>query len=103
MWIQHDGRKISTLDLYGRSFALLTPSEGEAWAPAARAAGSEVAGLELAAHIIEDDRFAGAYGLTETGATLVRPDGFVAWRSKAIQNDPADAVRAALNVALMRR
>ena len=102
MWIQHGGRKISTLDLYGRSFVLLTPPEGEAWIPAARAAGLEFAGLELDAHIIEHEGFAAAYGLTEDGATLVRPDGFVAWRSKSVQNDPGAAVRAALGAVLMR-
>jgi hypothetical protein len=103
LWIQHGGRKISTLDLYGRGFVLLAAREGEAWIPPARTAARETAGLDLDAHIIEDDRFAAAYGLSESGATLVRPDGFVAWRAKAIQNDPAGAVSAALHAALMRR
>ncbi|HEY1306134.1 MAG TPA: FAD-dependent monooxygenase [Vicinamibacterales bacterium] len=102
LWIQHDGRKISTLDLYGRSFTVLTPPAGEAWVPAARAAALEVAGLELDAYIIDDERFPMAYGLTADGATLVRPDGFVAWRSKSIQNDPLGAVRSALRAVLMR-
>jgi 2-polyprenyl-6-methoxyphenol hydroxylase-like FAD-dependent oxidoreductase len=102
LWIQHDGRKTSTLDLFGRSFVALTPPGGEAWIPAARTAAREIGRVDLTAHIIEDDRFAAAYGLTESGATLVRPDGFVAWRAKAIQNDPVAAVGAALNAALMR-
>jgi 2-polyprenyl-6-methoxyphenol hydroxylase-like FAD-dependent oxidoreductase len=102
LWIQHDGRKTSTLDLFGRSFVALTPPGGEAWIPAARTAAKEIGRVDLTAHIIEDDRFAAAYGLTESGATLVRPDGFVAWRAKAIQNDPVAAVGAALNAALMR-
>lgn len=90
------------LDLYGRGFVLLTAPDGEAWIPAARAAARAIDGLDFDAHIIEDDRFAAAYGLTESGATLVRPDGFIAWRSKTIQNDPGTAVRTALNAALMR-
>lgn len=102
LWIRHDGKKISTLDLFGRAFVVLTPPEGEAWIPAASAAAAEFAGLELDAHIIEDDRFAAAYGLTENGTTLVRPDGFVAWRSKAIQNDPVAALRRVLAALLMR-
>ena len=103
LWIQHGGKKISTLDLYGRSFVLLTPPDGEAWVPAARAAAQEIAGLEIDAMIIEDQRFPAAYGLTADGATLVRPDGFVAWRSKTIQKDPVDAVTTALETVLMRR
>ena len=92
LWIERDRKKVSTLDLFGRAFVLLTPPGGEAWIPAARNAAGDVPGLELDAHIIEDGRFAPAYGLTDTGATLVRPDGFVAWRSKSIQNDPAAAI-----------
>jgi FAD binding domain-containing protein/aromatic ring hydroxylase-like protein len=103
LWIQHGGKKISTLDLYGRSFVLLTPPAGEAWVPAARAAAQEIAGLEIDAMIIDDQRFPAAYGLTADGATLVRPDGFVAWRSKTIQKDPVDAVTTALETVLMRR
>jgi hypothetical protein len=102
LWIERDRKKISTLDLFGRAFVLLAPSGGEAWIPAARAAAREFPGLELDAHIIEDDRFAAAYGLTDTGATLVRPDGFVAWRSTAIQSDPAGAVRDVVASVLRR-
>jgi hypothetical protein len=102
LWIQHGGKKISTLDLYGRAFVLLTPSEGEAWVPAAQAAAQEIGRLELDTHIIEDERFAAAYGLSEDGATLIRPDGFVAWRSKTIQNDLESAVKAALRSVLLR-
>jgi len=102
LWIEHDRKKISTLDLFGRAFALLAPSGGEAWIPAALAAAREFPGLELDAHIIEDGRFAPAYGLTDTGATLVRPDGFVAWRATRIENDPAGAIRNTLRAVLMR-
>jgi 2-polyprenyl-6-methoxyphenol hydroxylase-like FAD-dependent oxidoreductase len=102
LWIEHDRKKISTLDLFGRAFALLAPPGGEAWIPAARAAARECPGLELDAHIIEDHRFTTAYGLTDTGATLVRPDGFVAWRATSIQNDPAGAIRNTLRAVLMR-
>jgi len=100
MWIERDRKKISMLDLFGRAFVLLAPSAGEAWIPAALAAAREFPSLELDAHIIEDERFAKAYGLTETGATLVRPDGFVAWRSKSIQNDPASTITAVLKKVL---
>ena len=67
----------STLDLVGTEFTVLRPAgnAGENWAP--RGATS---------HEVDAEPFAEAYGLTAGGATLVRPDGFVAWRSQG----PAD-------------
>jgi hypothetical protein len=60
----------STLDLFGRGFALLRAGTG-GWAPP---------GVE--AHAIDADGFADAYGLSAGGACLVRPDGIVGWRSR---------------------
>ena len=37
---------------------------------------------DLDVHQIDDTGFAEAYGITPAGATLVRPDGFVAWRAQ---------------------
>jgi putative polyketide hydroxylase len=79
------GSDRSTLDLFGRGFVLLRPA-GDApdgWAPA---------GVE--AHAIDAQGFADAYGLADGGASLVRPDGVVGWRSRG----PVD--RAALEAAL---
>jgi 2-polyprenyl-6-methoxyphenol hydroxylase-like FAD-dependent oxidoreductase len=59
----------STLDLFGRSFVLLR-ADGDGWAPP---------GVE--AHTIDADGFEEAYGITREGASLVRPDGIVGWRS----------------------
>src|ERR687885_685536 len=63
----------STLDLFGSEFVLLR-SAGDGvddWAPPG-----------VAAHVIDAEGFAEAYGLAPGGATLVRPDGVVAWRSR---------------------
>ncbi|HEX3268085.1 MAG TPA: FAD-dependent monooxygenase [Gaiellaceae bacterium] len=59
----------STLDLFGRSFVLLTGDER--WQSAAD-------GLDLQAHLIRSPGFTDIYG---TGAVIVRPDGFVGWRT----------------------
>jgi len=59
----------STLDLLGRSFVLLTADEG--WIRAAD-------GLDVRAHLVGSPGFAEVYG---GGAVLVRPDGFVGWRT----------------------
>ena len=38
-----------------------------------------------------------AYGVDADGAVLVRPDGYVAWRSRSGASNPAEALRAALD------
>src|SRR3954468_7340378 len=74
----------STLDLFGSQFVLL------------RAAGDGVDGWAppgVAAHVVEAEPFAAAYGLSAGGATLVRPDGVIAWRSRG-PGDRADLEHA---------
>jgi len=79
----------STLDLFGSQFVVLRPT-GDAvddWAPPG-----------VTSHIIDADQFAEVYGLSAGGATLVRPDGVVAWRARgpAGREELARALAAAL-------
>jgi 2-polyprenyl-6-methoxyphenol hydroxylase-like FAD-dependent oxidoreductase len=71
MWVKHG---VSTLDLFRTRMVLLTP--GTAWEEAAKASGAE-----LDVHRIERSDFPEYYGISPTGAVLVRPDGYVAWRA----------------------
>jgi 2-polyprenyl-6-methoxyphenol hydroxylase-like FAD-dependent oxidoreductase len=107
LWLDGDGRQRSTLDLFGRDFVLLAAPDGAAWCDAAPA--SAVPGVRLAAHrvggaelSVPDDSFTEAYGVSGTGAVLVRPDGFVAWRAQSLSSSPAESLAAALRAALMR-
>ena len=79
----------STLDLFGSQFVALRPAgDGvDDWAPPG-----------AASHVIDAESFADAFGLSAGGATLVRPDGVIAWRSRG----PAgrDEVARALATAL---
>ena len=110
LWIEKDGpsirlgagQRISTLDLFGRGFVLLTTPGGAAWGDASRAAARQFPGLGFDAHVIPSPEFATAYGLGDNGAVIVRPDGFVAWRSKGITSDPERTVASALTTVLMR-
>ena len=73
--------KMSTVDLFGREFVLLTGSDE--WARAASAVAADL-GVRLTAHRIGAELtgpWAQPYGVTEDGAVLVRPDRFIAWRS----------------------
>jgi 2-polyprenyl-6-methoxyphenol hydroxylase-like FAD-dependent oxidoreductase len=63
----------STLDLFGTRFVLLAASEG--WCEPA-----EMLGIDV--HVITADGFTDLYGIGDEGASLVRPDGFVAWRTR---------------------
>jgi putative polyketide hydroxylase len=71
--------------------------------------GDAFPGLELTAHVVggerlrdPEGRFATAWGLASSGAALVRPDGFVAWRARSLASDPAAALRTALQALLMK-
>lgn len=106
LWLERDGQRISSLDLFGDGFVLLTGPDGEAW----RGADVAVAGRfkETPFEIIRigdevadpEGRFAEAYGLSPSGATLVRPDGFVAWRCKTLPADPSAALIKAFDAVL---
>jgi hypothetical protein len=82
------GEGRSTLDLFGSGFVVLRAS-GDDWAPH---------GVE--SHVIDAELFAEAYGLQAGGATLVRPDGVVAWRSRGLATH--DDIERALATALAR-
>lgn len=89
-WLQSDAAPVSTLDLAGRSFALLAGPDGQAWMAAARRQGV------LDAHRIAEDGVWAAFGATDGGALLLRPDGVIGWRSRAADADPDSALADAL-------
>jgi 2-polyprenyl-6-methoxyphenol hydroxylase-like FAD-dependent oxidoreductase len=105
VWMTHAGRRVSTLDLIG-NFVLFAGPAGEDWMQAAGILSRSFAGLPLDAYCIEHDlmdvsgKFGESYGITRAGAVLVRPDGFVAWRSPVGVTDSCSALRAALARAL---
>jgi hypothetical protein len=110
LWVELDGRRLSTLDLFGRGFVLLAAQNGADWCDAARKAASDYDGLELEAYCVGgaelrllSESFTDAYDVSETGAVIVRPDGFVTWRATSTSGEPAAAVAAALGAALGRR
>ena len=103
VWLTRAGKRLSTIDLTGH-FLLLAGAEGRSWVDAARGASERFGGLPLEAYCIGVDfddaegRFPQAYGISSSGASLVRPDGFVAWRCEQSAHDAT----AVLNDALSR-
>ena len=107
VWLESAGTRLSTLDLFRGPFALLAGPEGGAWIEAARAAVARRRWLELDVHCVGGDslrdpegNFCTAYGLSPSGAALVRPDGFVAWRARTLVDDPVRALKDALVTVL---
>ncbi|GAA0526202.1 FAD-dependent oxidoreductase [Saccharopolyspora subtropica] len=73
--------EVSTIDLFGRGFVLLTGSAQ--WARTAERVATEL-GVRLRPQLIGGETtgdWTGPYGVREDGAVLVRPDRFIAWRS----------------------
>ena len=108
IWLQRDGGPISTIDLFGRGFVLLTGSRGQAWLEAAKRV-ADATRPPLDAHAIGGGQitdpnaaWADAYGIAEDGAVLVRPDGHVAWRSHASVAAPVVTLAAAFDSVLGR-
>lgn len=114
MWLRRPGDRgrLSTLDLYERSFVLLTGAGGKDWLTAAELVAGRLA-VRLEAYRVGDGPeadlvpemggdWAGSHGTTPEGAVLVRPDGFVAWRTTEAPLDPEAALFEAFATILRR-
>lgn len=103
-----DGEPRSTLDLLTIDWALVATDR--CWIAAATAV-AERLNVTLHAHVIGSGDFAvddaaglaRAFGLEQGGASLVRPDGYIAWRTTAGVDDPAAALEDALTRAAFIR
>lgn len=102
LWLTRaDGERLSILDLFEQGWVLL--GESEAWSAAAERA-AERTGVPVAYQRIGDtltlddpEAFRQAYGLAAAGASLIRPDGVIAWRAADLPADPASALADALD------
>jgi len=98
---------VSTHDLTVRGFNLIAGPSGAAWVAAARSL-AERTDLPLEACLIGGDlvdvggSFLGRTRLAEDGALLVRPDGFIAWRSGHGPADPSEVLEGVLAQVLCR-
>ncbi len=96
VWVR-DG--VSTLDLVGPGFTVLTGDER--WRAAVTSA-SAALDIPITMHCVGDDAWAAATGLAPTGALLVRPDDFVGWRVENLPDDPEGELHQALSAILAR-
>jgi 2-polyprenyl-6-methoxyphenol hydroxylase-like FAD-dependent oxidoreductase len=105
VWLERAGQRISTLDFAGR-YVLLAGAAGSAWMKATQQAAGSLDGPPVDAYCVGrelvdvDGRFTAAYGISTSGAVLLRPDGHVAWKCAAAMADPLRELRAALATSL---
>jgi len=95
LWVEREGKRISTLDLFDSRFVLLTGSDGSAWRKVATEVAAKM-GIALASYSIGETAdlrdleqgWQAKLGMSSTSALLLRPDGFVAWRATTLPTDP---------------
>ncbi|WP_020660297.1 FAD-dependent oxidoreductase [Amycolatopsis benzoatilytica] len=98
-----DGRRVSTLDLVGGGkWSVVTGLAGGSWRESAAKAGADL-GLDLRLVTVGSPEARDSYGdwarisgLSEDGCLLVRPDGYVAWRSRTAGSGLPEALRTLL-------
>jgi 2-polyprenyl-6-methoxyphenol hydroxylase-like FAD-dependent oxidoreductase len=100
LWLTKSGQRVSTMDLI-EDYVLFAGPDGAAWVDAASNVAQKSA-VPLDAYCVgrdlgdPDESFSAAYGISSRGVALVRPDGFVAWRSQGEVSDPTAVLAAAL-------
>ncbi|MEV6784918.1 FAD-dependent monooxygenase [Streptomyces sp. NPDC051098] len=109
IWVTGQNGRVSTVDLYEQSLVLLC-AENSPWREGARKAAAGLS-VPLEAYAIgsgpaadlspeDGEDWAERHGTTPEGAVLVRPDGFVAWRSRGAADDPEGTLRKVLTEVL---
>jgi putative polyketide hydroxylase len=100
LWVQRDEKRISTLELFGQHWVLLATDER--WRAAATHAGGAlgvpVSFVGVGIDVLADpEKVCAAYGFHHDGASLIRPDGYIAWRSAGMPPYAADSLVHALS------
>jgi 2-polyprenyl-6-methoxyphenol hydroxylase-like FAD-dependent oxidoreductase len=109
VWLERDGTRLSTIDLFGPRFVLLTGRNGGAWREAARRIAAPSRPPLMAFTIGGSGELTDAggawqdtYEVDDDGAVLVRPDGYVAWRTRTALDDPDGTLGAVMDGVLGR-
>ena len=109
LWLEQGGQRVSTLDLFDGGFVLLAGPAGAPWQKAASGAALSL-GIALSAYRVGadgdavdlEDGWQTKMGVPAEGAVLVRPDGFVAWRTSILPTNPEPLLAQVLATILCR-
>jgi 2-polyprenyl-6-methoxyphenol hydroxylase-like FAD-dependent oxidoreductase len=107
-WVIRDGARVSTLDLFGSRLVIFGGANAQSWIKAvasvleSRQLPGDIDVYQVGSGGFEDPdgTLAATYDLT-SNIVLIRPDGFVAWRSKTAAGSPS-AITGALSQALCK-
>lgn len=110
VWLQKGWQTLSTIDLVSPEFTLLTGAGGCDWEAIAERVGRRF-GLDLRCFAIGpgtdlqdvEGTFLQRFGIAPDGAVLVRPDGWVAWRTARMYQSSEKALADALAQVLDKR
>jgi putative polyketide hydroxylase len=95
------GERLSTVDLFGDGFVLLSGPDGGFWSDVAAGVTARF-GVAVRTHIVGGEEFLARYGIGASGASLVRPDGVVAWRTVDAPDEPEWTLLGVLATVLDR-
>jgi 2-polyprenyl-6-methoxyphenol hydroxylase-like FAD-dependent oxidoreductase len=107
-WVQSHGEVVSTIDVYDGGFMLFTGPDNAGWVKAADQVRDELQvplgifglGSDLSPVDETVTDLLQRYGLESSGALLIRPDGFVGFRSAGRADDEYQALGHALHQIL---
>ncbi|WP_158609119.1 FAD-dependent monooxygenase [Pusillimonas sp. NJUB218] len=119
--LNHNGTPCAVLDLAAKDHLLLCGAAGRKWAEAAAGA-AKILGLPLAVHVLNaespantesvrnptgslqdvEHQFESRYQVSSSGAVLIRPDGFIAWKAPSDENARPGYMEDVLACALGR-
>lgn len=103
VWLKQGNDTLSTLDLFGPEFTVLSGSHGQQWREITQRVGEKF-GLAMQCYLVGEPSglqdmektFTQRYGIGSAGAVLVRPDGHVAWRATEAGRDGEAQLQHAL-------
>jgi putative polyketide hydroxylase len=107
--LEHKGTRVSTIDLFSGEWVLFAGAAGRAWCDAGRRVSADRT-FDLRCFCDGPDgdvrdlnnRWSSVYDVGQEGAVLIRPDGFIAWRSRTA-SDPEAALGSAFERLGFRR
>ncbi|MGE7880399.1 FAD-dependent oxidoreductase [Bacillus sp. NPDC094077] len=103
-WGTYEGKKVSILDLFGNNFVLLTGAKNSLWTQAVQDVSSKL-GVNIKMYrvglngdfIAQENIFSKLYGIGHGGAVVIRPDGFIGWRSEKAVANPVAVLAEVMN------
>ncbi|MAK54554.1 MAG: monooxygenase [Pusillimonas sp.] len=108
--LKRDGKACSVLDLASKNHVLLCASEGEDWRAIMQKLQAElnlpvdVYALNTKSTLADpENQFTTRYAISNSGAVLIRPDGFIAWKATSSDMTQHNALKNALHKTLGRR